>query len=150
MAAGNAPSLFNSVLQRLAPAQIDNTTGGLIARVYQSFIATALSAKTANYTIGTNTTDAFGTIFTNEGASGSVTFTLPAPTSGAYYFFAGVADQNLVITAGSAIAITVNNAAATSITYSTASQKIGSFAVAIATSTKWLLVNIGRNTATVA
>lgn len=150
MSAGNAPGLFNSVLQKLAPAQIDNTTGGLIVRAFQSFIASTVSAKTANYTIGTVATDTFGTIFTNRGAVGSVTFTLPAPTAGAYYFFAGIADQNIVITAGSAIAVTVNNAAATSIAFSTTSQKIGSFAVAIADGANWHLVNIGTNTATVA
>jgi hypothetical protein len=150
MAAGNAPSLWNQVLARLVPAQIDNTTNGLIVRAYQSFIGSAIAAKTANYTVGTVATDTFGTVFTNEGASGAVTFTLPAPTSGAYYFFAGVADQNITITAGSAIAVTVNNAAATSIAFSTTSQKIGSFAVAIAVGTKWLLVNLGTNTATVA
>ncbi len=150
MAAGNAPSLFDSVLQRLVPAQRDPSTGGLLVRAIQSFIGAPTVARTANYTIGSTATDAFGTIFTNRGAAGAVTFTLPAPTAGAYYFFAGVVAQNLVITAGSAIAVTVNNAAATSITYSTANQQIGSFAVAIADGSSWLLVNIGTNTATVA
>lgn len=151
MSAGNVPLFINSAFQnRTDPALVDNATGGILIRALMSFIAAAVAAKTGNYTIGTNATDAFGTVFTNEGASGAVTFTLPSPTSGAYYFFAGVADQNIVITAGSAIAVTVNNAAATSITYSTALQKIGSFAVAIATGTKWLLINLGTNTATVA
>lgn len=150
MAAGNAPGLFDAVLQRIFPAQRDTTTGGLIVRAFQSFIATSTVAKTANYTVGTVATDVVGTVFTNRGAAGSVTFTLPSPTAGAYYFFAGIVAQNLVITAGSAIAVTVNNAAATSITYSTASQQIGSFAVAIADGTSWLLVNLSNNTATVA
>ena len=150
MAAGNAPSLWNQVLARLVPAQIDNTTNGLIVRAFQSFIGGATVAKTANYTVGTVATDTFGTVFTNRGASGAVTFTLPSPSSGAYYFFAGVADQNITITAGSAIAVSVNNAACTSIAFSTSSQKIGSFAVAIADGTSWLLINIGTNTATVA
>lgn len=150
MAAGNILALWNAITGKQDVARLDTTTGGLIVRAYQSFIGGATAAKTANYTVGTVATDDFGTIFTNRGASGAVTFTLPAPTSGAYYFFAGVADQNITITAGSAIAVTVNNAAATSIAFSTTSQKIGSFAVAIADGSSWLLVNLGTNTQTVA
>lgn len=150
MAAGNAPSLFDSVLQRLVPAQRDPVTGGLLVRAIQSFIATATVAKTANYTIGTVATDVVGTVFTNRGAAGAVTFTLPSPTAGAYYFFASVVAQTMTISAGAGLGVTVNNAAAASIAYSTAGQQIGSFAVAIADGTQWLLVNIGTNTATVA
>ena len=150
MAAGNAPSLWNALLSRLVPAQIDPTTSGLIVRAFQSFIAAPTVARTANYTVGSVATDTFGTIFTNRGAAGAVTFTLPAPTAGAYYFFAGVVAQTLTISAGSAIAVTVNNAAATSIAFSTASQQIGSFAVAVADGSSWLLVNLSNNAATVA
>jgi hypothetical protein len=150
MAAGNALGLFDAVLQRIFPAQRDSVTGGLIVRAFQSFISAATVAKTANYTIGTVATDVVGTIFTNRGAAGAVTFTLPSPTAGAYYFFAGIVAQTMTISAGSAIGVTVNNAAATSIAYSTASQQIGSFAVAIADGSSWLLINIGTNTATVA
>ena len=150
MAAGNILALWNAITGKQDVARLDSTTGGLIVRAYQSFIGGAIAAKTANYTVGTVATDTFGTVFTNRGASGAVTFTLPTPTSGAYYFFAGVADQNITITAGSAIAVTVNNAAATSIAFSTSSQKIGSFAVAIADGTQWLLVNLSNNAATVA
>lgn len=150
MAAGNILALWNAITGKQDVARLDSTTGGLIVRAYQSFIGGAIAAKTANYTVGTVATDVFGTVFTNEGASGAVTFTLPSPTSGAYYFFAGVADQNITISAGAGLGITVNNAAAASIAFSTSSQKIGSFAVAIAVGTKWLLVNLGTNAATVA
>jgi hypothetical protein len=150
MSAGNAPSLFDSILQRLVPAKIDNTTGGLIVKAIMSFLAAATVAKTANYTIGTNTTDVIGSIFTNRGAAGAVTFTLPSPSAGAYYFFAGVADQNITISAGAGLAVTFNNAAAASLAFSTAGNKIGAFAAAISDGTQWLLVNLSNNTGTVA
>jgi hypothetical protein len=150
MANGNILALWNRITGRQQTAEIDSTTNGLIVRAFQSFIATASVAKTANYTVGTVATDVVGTIFSNRGAAGAVTFTLPTPTAGTYYFFSSVVAQTMTITAGSAIAVSVNNAACTSIAYSTASQQIGSFAVAIADGTQWLLVNIGTNTATVA
>lgn len=150
MAAGNILALWNAITGKQDMGRLDPTTGGLIVRAYQSFIGGAITAKTANYTVGTVATDVFGTVFSNEGASGAVTFSLPAPTSGAYYFFAGVADQNITISAGAGLGITINNAAAASIAFSTTSQKIGSFAVAIAVGTKWLLVNLSTNTSTVA
>jgi hypothetical protein len=150
MAQGNMLALLNALTRTQQPAQIDPTTNGLIARVFQSFIATATVAKSANYTVGTVATDVVGTVFTNRGAAGAVTFTLPSPSSGAYYFFASVVAQTMTISAGAGLAVTVNNAAAASIAYSTASQQIGSFAVAIADGSQWLLVNIGTNTATVA
>jgi hypothetical protein len=150
MSAGNILALWNSITGKQDVARLDTTTGGLIIRAYQSFIGSANVAKTANYTVGTVATDVIGTVFTNRGAAGAVTFTLPSPTSGAYYFFASIADQNVTISAGAGLGITVNNAAAASIAFSTSSQKIGSFAVAIADGTSWLLINLGTNTATVA
>lgn len=150
MANGNILALWNRLAGRQQTAEIDATTNGLIVRAFQSFIATATSARTANYTVGSFATDVIGTIFTNRGAAGPVIFTLPAPTAGQYYFFAGVVAQTMTITAGSAIAVTINNAAATSISFSTAGQQIGSFAVAIADGTQWLLVNLSNNSATVA
>ena len=150
MASGNAPMFFNAVAQRLDPPQIDPATSGIIIKAITAFIAGQAVAKIANYTVGSVATDVIGTTFTNEGAAGTVIFTLPSPTSGAYYFFAGMVAQTLTIAAAAAIAVTVNNAAATSMSYATAGQQIGSFAVAIAVGTRWLLVNIGTNAATVA
>jgi hypothetical protein len=150
MAAGNILALWNAITGKQDVARLDTTTGGLVVRAFQSFIAAATVAKLANYTVGAVATDVIGTIFTNEGASGAVTFTLPSPTAGAYYFFASIADQNITVSAGAGLAITINNAAAASIAFSTSSQKIGSLAVAIAVGSKWLLVNLSTNTATVA
>jgi len=54
-----------------------------------------VSAKTANYTIVANTDN--GKTFTNEGASGAITFTLPAATVGQWYRFVAKAAQELRI-----------------------------------------------------
>lgn len=84
--------------------------------------------RAASYTIK-HPMDAPGTIFTNRGASGSITFTLPTPTRavlGVGYRFKVVADQDVVIAgAGSTDILTLNNAAAASVTVGTSSQKIG-------------------------
>lgn len=57
-------------------------------------------AKTANYTLAFADMD---THFTNVGAAGSVTFTLPTAQQGLAYHFTCTAAQNLVVTAGSTI-----------------------------------------------
>lgn len=103
---------------------------------------TPVSAKTANYTINP-LVDPSETHFTNEGATGAVTFTLPAPSlalRGISYNFRGVADQNIVVSAGAGLAICLNNAAAASLACSTAGQKIGSAIRATCTGTKWSLI----------
>lgn len=150
MANGNIFALWNRLTGRQQTAEIDPTTNGLIVRAFQSFIQAAVSAKTANYTVGSVATDVIGTIFTNRGAAGAVTFTLPAPTQGQYYFFSSVVAQTMTISAGSAIAISINNAACTSIAFSTASQQIGSLAVAWADGANWHLDNLSNNVATIA
>jgi len=98
------------------------------------------SAKTGNYTIAV-ATDPSGTIFTNRGAGAQVTFTLPAPAAsldGVFYEFVGVANQNLAVAGASAGQIvTFNNAAAASVTCSTASQKIGAHLTATCDGTSW-------------
>lgn len=56
-------------------------------------------AKTANYTIATGT-DPSGTVFTNRGAAGTITFTLPAPSAalaGVVYDFVTVAAQIMTV-----------------------------------------------------
>lgn len=55
-----------------------------------------VAAKTASYTININEA---GKMFTNKGAGGAVTFTLPAPKEGAFFKFAVIAAQNIVVTA---------------------------------------------------
>jgi hypothetical protein len=76
-------------------------------------------AKTANYTILKG--DA-GTIFTNSGAGGAVTFTLPAVTAGMKFNFIVVAAQTLTVQAAGTAKI--NNSAAAG-TYAAAGSQAG-------------------------
>jgi hypothetical protein len=84
--------------------------------------------KAADYTVRPNS-DAPGTVFTTEGATGAVVFTLPTPTRallGVWYRFKNVVDQNMTVqppTADTAIAL--NDLAADSLAVSTGGQKIG-------------------------
>jgi hypothetical protein len=99
-----------------------------------------VTAKTANYTI---TGSENGAVLTNRGAGGAVTFTLPDPTASFIGFtvrFFNVADQNVTVRAVSASKLTVfNNAAATSIAFTTAGNLIGSGCTAVCDGTTWLI-----------
>lgn len=100
----------------------------------QGFAGT--SAKTAAYTVLASES---GTVFTNRGATGSVTFTLPSVSQGLHYLFYGVADQTFTVTAGSTIVVTFNNASATSVACSSGGQKIGAAIEAWSDGTSWFL-----------
>lgn len=104
--------------------------------------------KSTNYTVTANDN---GLLFL---ATAAVTFTLPTKQNGLAFRFAQTADSNLVISGGGSI-IHKGNASATTVTFSTASEKIGSHVLVeciyTATSTlKWLVTNLGGTTATVA
>ncbi len=96
--------------------------------------------KAANYTV--LATD-HGTLFT---ASAAVTFTLPALAAGLHFMFYNLTNTDMsIISAGSADNIvTDGDAAADSVTYSTAAHKIGGglMVVANADATKWLTFNM--------
>lgn len=109
--------------------------------------------KTASFTLDP-TTVRCGTMFTNRGAGGAVTMTLPNLNAtprgnwdGYWVEFQGVADQNISVAAAAGKAVCLNNAAATSLTASTAGQKIGALIKAVwsASASKWFLLgdNIG-------
>lgn len=106
-----------------------------------------LVAKTAAYSVNP-TTDRLGTMFTNKGAVGAVTFTLPQLSGAAggtwdgYWLeFVGEADQTITVACAAGKAITFNNAAATSLAMSTGGQKIGGRIKAVwnASTAKWFL-----------
>lgn len=106
-----------------------------------------LLAKIANFTIDPTVTK-IGTLFTNKGATGAVTFTLPQLSGAAggtwdgYWLeFIGEADQTITVACTAGKAICFNNAAATSLAMSTGGQKIGGRIKAIwnAASAKWFL-----------
>src|SRR5262245_16521047 len=100
-----------------------------------------VEAKTASYAM---TGRDHGKLFTNEGASGSVTFTLPPVTSptlppGWYCRVFVAADQTVtVVSAGSLDNLyAFNDVAADSIAFSTSSEKVGSGILLIWTGTGW-------------
>jgi hypothetical protein len=104
--------------------------------------------KSANYTV---VADDNGLLFLADVA---VTFTLPTKANGLAFRFAQTADANLVI-AGSSDIVHKGSAAASSVTFSTASEKIGSHVLVeclytAASTLKWLVTNLGGTTATVA
>lgn len=114
---------------------------------------TLTATKTADYTVVAADNN---TLFNTVGAAGAVNFTLPAPKPGLRFGFFAAVDQNLVITAAAAgDIIAPNNAAAASVTFSTAGSKIGSFAEVVGIRTgsgtaKWALGLLTPNTATIA
>jgi hypothetical protein len=104
--------------------------------------------KAANYTVVAADN---GLLFL---ATAAVTFTLPTKANGLAFRFLQTADANLVIS-GSADIIHKGNAAANTVTFSTASEKIGSHVLVeclytAAGTLKWLVANLGGTTATVA
>ncbi len=99
-----------------------------------------VTAKTSAYTCKLSE---WGTIFTNRGATASVTFTLPAVTSavsGMWYEFFAVSNYGLVIASnGSSDNIVCrNDAGADSVTSSTTSLMIGFSARVTWDGTGWL------------
>jgi hypothetical protein len=112
-----------------------------------------ITAKTAAYTV---TAEESGTLFTNRGATASVTFTLPAVTGlpiGTHYSFYSVTNAGLAVASnGSADNITtMNDLSADSITMTTDSRAIAAAVDVIWDGTRWLAkqASVG-NTYTVA
>jgi hypothetical protein len=103
-------------------------------------------AKTAAYTLNFPF-DASGTIFTNRGAGGSVTFTLPSPNRGVmgrWYEFRQHADQTLIVAGATAGDLaTTGNAAANNVSFPVGSAKVGRGLMAVCDGTQWLCYPIG-------
>lgn len=112
-----------------------------------------VKAKTASYAV---TADESGVMFTNRGATVAITFTLPAVTNlpiGTNYRFYGISAYGFTVASnGSSDNIaTLNDAAADTITCTTASKIIGASVSVIWDGVAWLAVqdSVG-NTYTVA
>lgn len=104
--------------------------------------------KSSNYALTANDS---GLLFL---ATAAVNFTLPSKQNGLAFRFVQTADANMVIT-GSSDLIAKGNASATTVTFSTSSEKIGSHVLVeclyVGTGTlKWLITNLGATTPTVA
>ena len=101
-------------------------------------VVTAVTANTSVTFPGFN-----GALITNRGAGGAITLTLDDPTTanaGCWCEIFIVADQSVTLRAVSASKMTVfNNAAATSIAWTTASNKIGSGCKVTCDGTTWLV-----------
>jgi hypothetical protein len=97
-------------------------------------------AKTTSYTVLPS--DKCGTLFTNRGASGAVTFTLPAVAAvlaGTWYYFCGLVAQDLIVAPPVAdTLITFNELDADSIAASTAGGEIGALVKVISDGTSWI------------
>src|SRR3990167_5933595 len=99
-----------------------------------------IEAKTASYTVKP---EDLGKLFTNRGAGGSVTFTLPTTAevfSGWWCeFFTAVLAQNVIIAAGTADKmVTFNDIAADSVALSTASERAGAGVRVVHDGTGWV------------
>jgi hypothetical protein len=116
-----------------------------------------LVVKADTGTARTVTARDFGSVITNRGGSATLTITLPAPAStpvGVWVEVFVVADQTVTIntTAGDQI-VGPNDAAATSISFSTSGEKIGNGAWMVNDGTSWLaFIHLGdeANSVTVA
>lgn len=105
-------------------------------------------AKTANYTVLLADNE---TLFTNKGAAGAVTFTLPTTAiEGLHYGFFVAADNNLIVAGGTADTLIVfNDAAADSIAFQTASEKLGGMFEVFGDGALWMVkVSLGAETQT--
>lgn len=112
-----------------------------------------IEVRAANYTV---TYQDNGKLFITTGATGAVTFTLPAnPYKGLIYDFVAGADQNLIVAAATADTIvTDGDLAADSVQFSTASHIIGSRVRleglgGTGANGRWLATNLGSTTMTV-
>lgn len=107
-------------------------------------------AKTADYTVVAGDIDK---MFTTTGAAGAVIFTLPTTiVKGFRCRFINTVNQTMTVTAPSGLLVTFNNAAATSVSFATANNKIGA-SVEILTNedgSKYVTLFNGANTVTVA
>lgn len=111
----------------------------------------AIVAKTASYTLKRDDEDK---LFTNEGAGGAVTFTLPPiadVVDGWTVSFFVTTGQAVTVAAPSSKLVVFNSAASTSIAFSTASEIIGNGVTIVysAASGKYIaMVMLGSETAT--
>lgn len=102
-----------------------------------------ISAKTASYQV---VPDDIGTTFTNRGASGAVTLTLPAVANvqtGWWIEVFVVANQSVVIASSGSSdnLVTFNDAGADSITINTSAERIGFASRIVFDGTGWLCFN---------
>ena len=107
-------------------------------------------AKTAAYTVKATES---GTIFTTQGATAAVVFTLPATTAcdGLEFIFYNCEDVDMTVTAGTVDTMTaINDLAADSVKFGTTSLKIGGGVWVFGDGTNVHAMILGTGTVTVA
>ena len=111
--------------------------------------ALSITAKTASYTI---TIADYSKVFTTRGATGAVTFTLPAASNsnkGEWVLFISVADQNMIVAGADEGLLVFNDLTADSIAYQTGSEKIAGAFVALSDGTSWAVLPVASETQTI-
>lgn len=101
-------------------------------------------AKTADYTVDAKES---GTLFTTEGATADVEFTLPALADGLEFIFFNAEDIELkVSSAADNTIVATGDAAAGSVTFTTATTQIGAGVTMICDGAKWMcLMHAGNS-----
>lgn len=119
-----------------------------MGKTEREVVAIAASATLSNFDLGKT--------FTNRGATGSVTITLPTPSgdnAGGEIRVRVVADQTVVVNCATNDKIVIfNDAASDSVAWQTSSEKIGGGGMFESDGTNWFFsaLNAGANTVTTA
>ena len=107
-----------------------------LAGAQRGHLKAVIAPGTSTLTIGQS-----GSMISTEGATGAVTFTLPAvaTSAGVHYWFQNAEDQNMIIAAPAYTMVTFNDVAADSIAFSTSSEKVGGGAFTYCDGAKWMM-----------
>lgn len=111
--------------------------------------ARSLEASAATKVLATSD---LNKIWTTRGATGAVTFTLPAAAtglSGHWVEVYNVANQNLVMAGQDEELVVFNDLTADSISFATTNEKIGGGFRAVCDGTSWIVVPLATETQTV-
>ena len=105
-----------------------------LAGAQRGHLKAVIAPGTSTLTIGQS-----GSMISTEGATGAITFTLPAvaTSAGVHYWFQNAEDQNMIISAPANTMTSFNDIAATSSAFSTSSEKVGGGAFVICDGAKW-------------
>ena len=107
-----------------------------LAGAQRGHLKAILAPGTSTLTIGQS-----GSVISTEGASGHVTFTLPAvaTSAGVHYWFQNAENYNMIITAPSNTMTTFNDVSATSAAFQSTNELVGGGAFVICDGSKWHL-----------
>jgi len=105
-----------------------------------------VTAKAVDYTVKAEES---GTLFTTEGATAAVNFTLPANADGLEFWFIAAEDVEIMVTAGDVdTLVTHNDVAADTVAFTTSSEHVGSGFICISDGSKWMVFTMASNDGT--